>query len=125
MNRRHFLKQAMAATAVGAVVPKTVSATTRSYQSPTISIEMMELERGVTDLHITEHGDADYVIVEAFYWTTIQGQRAILHKEATTPLAKGHTFGASVPLPVDSIVFLRVRELQVLKQSEFGDVPKK
>lgn len=116
MNRRIFLEQALGVIGVG-VIPA-------SYDSRTISVNMVEEEHGITSILLTEHGDADYCIVEAFYRTTIEGVHLFLHKEATAPLMKGMATVAEIGLPIVDIAALRVKELKLLNQSEFGDIGK-
>jgi hypothetical protein len=125
MDRRSVLKQVAAAAAMGAVAPQAnpEQPDVRSYDSATISVRLMEEQKGITSVVLTEHGDADQVIVEAFYWTTVEGHRLLLHRETTAPLVKGVAVGASLPMPVTSIAFLRVKEMKLLTQSEFGKVP--
>jgi hypothetical protein len=134
MNRRDLVKQVLG-TAVVVVVPMTVLGDDmHSYNSATISMRMVEEQPGITSLYLLEHGDADYVVVEAFYWTTIiirpgengqeKGeQRVLLHKETTAPLSKGIYCAADLAMPLASIVFLRVKEMNLLKQTEFGEMP--
>jgi hypothetical protein len=129
MGRRDFVKLAGGAVA-GAAVLKSVPGqqlNERSYDSATISIRLVEDQPGVTSLILTEHGDATYVLVEAFYWTTqkINGRdvRLLLHKETTTPLSKGANMMTDLPMTLASIVFLRVKEMSLLKQTEFGERP--
>jgi len=127
MDRRNFGKQVLAV-AAGAAASDAMSEQPpdkRSYESATISVQLLEERPGVTSVILAEHGDADQVIVEAFYWTTYRGLRVMLHKEATAPVSKGVMTAAELQMPVTSIVFLRVKELKMLGQSEFGDVPKK
>ena len=129
MNRRGFAKQVLGIAAMGAALPKVVweqpleDASNRSYESATLSVRLLEEEPGRTSVYLTEHGDADYAIVDAFYWSTFEDQRLLLHKETTAPLVKGAIVGADLPMTVASIVFLRVYELKLLSQSEFGKVP--
>jgi hypothetical protein len=121
MDRRSFVQ---GAAAVAVRVTNMEFDGGRSYDSATVSVQLAEEQPGITSVLLTEHGDADYCIVEAFYWTALNGVRVLLHKEATTPLGKGTAAAADIALPVTSIVFLRIRELKLLTQSEFGDVPK-
>jgi hypothetical protein len=125
MDRREFL-----ILSAGAVMVPEVQAqppNERSYDSATISVRLVEDQPGVTSLILTEHGDATYVLVEAFYWTTqkINGRdvRLLLHKETTTPLFKGANMATDLPMTLASIVFLRVKEMNLLKQTEFGERP--
>jgi hypothetical protein len=129
MDRRGFAKQVLGIAAMGAVLPKVVweqrleERGDHSYSSATISVRLLEEQPGRTSVYLTEHGDADYAIVDAFYWSTFDNQRILLHKETTAPLVKESTVGADLPMTVASIVFLRVYELKLLSQSEFGKVP--
>ena len=125
MKRRNFIKQTAAALGAIVVADATLgqSVTERSYDSATLSIKLVEEVPGVTSLYMMEHGDADQVAIEAFYWTMLGQQRLMLHKETTAPLVKEMTVGADLPMPVTSIVFLRVREMKLLRQSEFGRTP--
>jgi hypothetical protein len=119
MDRRSFIQGAVV-TALSAANPGG-----RSYDSKTISVRLEESQPGFTSALLTEHGDADYGIIEAFYWATLDGKRLLLHKEATAPLVQGIMVGADIALPVTSIVFLRIKELRLLTQAEFGDALKK
>jgi hypothetical protein len=94
----------------------------RTYNDKTLTIHMVG-EGDSTSLYLTEHGAADYLYIEAFYYTDIKGQRLMLHKEVTTPVTKGDSWGIDVPLPIEKIEFLRVREMHLLTQSEFGRKP--
>jgi hypothetical protein len=121
MDRRDFVKQVLATTAAGVAAVHAVNASpTRTYESKTISIALEQGGPEQTLLYLTEHGDADYVIVEAFYWTTFRGMRVMLHKDTMTQVVKGTTSGADLPMNVDSIVFLRVRETKTLQLNDFG-----
>jgi hypothetical protein len=132
MQRREFIKQAVATAALAEIAPQLMgdmSDTERSYSSPTISVRLAkEVDRpDFTAVYLTEHEDADQVIIEAFYWATDRlggaEQRLMHHKEATAPLVKGVTVAANLMMPIASIVFIRVKEMKLLNQSEFGDVP--
>lgn len=93
----------------------------RKYSSPTLSVELQQGASGAnTAIFLTEHADANEVIIEAFYYTDYKGQRVMLHKEATTFMQKGITVAADVPLNLDDIEFIRVREMKLLTESEFG-----
>jgi anaerobic selenocysteine-containing dehydrogenase len=123
MQRRDFLKQAAATTAAVAITP---GASEQSYESATISVLLREEKPGVSSIYLTEHGDADEVVIQAFYWTTIPypaQTRIMLHAEATTMLVKGATVATELLLPLANIVFIRVKEMRMLNQSEFGQVP--
>ena len=129
MNRRDFARQVLGIAAMGAALPKVMweqphkDAGDRSYNAATISVRLVEEEPGSTSVYLTEHGDADEVIVQAFYWSTLNNQRILLHKEATAPLVKGTIVAANLPMTLAGIVFLRVKELKLLNQSEFGKAP--
>jgi hypothetical protein len=113
MDRRSFVKLGAAAV----MMPS-------SYDSPTISVTLAEETHGITAVLLTEHGDADYCVVEAFYWKVVNNVRLLLHKETTAALAMGLAAVAEIPLPLVDIVFLRVRELKTLNQTQFGDAPR-
>ena len=126
MQRRDFIKQVTAIAALGGIVPKVMADNERSYNSGTIAVRLVEQSSGVTSVFLTEHGDADQAIIEAFYYTTVRlshdaGEtRVMLHKEATTPIGKGMTVATELMMPIASIEFIRVKEMKMLKQSEFG-----
>jgi hypothetical protein len=131
MQRRDFMKQASMAAAAGLIAPQAIADNARSYKSDTISVLLAEGGApGVTSVYLTEHGDADQAIIEAFYWADVRlfssesEQRLMRHKEATTTLQKGTTVAADLLMPIADIVFVRVTESKILNQAEFGDVPK-
>lgn len=96
----------------------------RQYESKTISIRLVPDEHGRTAVFLREYGDSDTVIIEAFYYTDSTYGRLLLHKEATSLLAKGVDVGTDIDLPLDKIELIRVKELKLKKQSEFGKVRK-
>jgi len=99
----------------------------RSYELGTVLVQLAEETPDVTSVYLTEHGDADQAIIEAFYWTSVPGvkQRIMLHKEATTQLVKEVTVGTELQMPMASIVYLRLKEMKILNRSEFGGLPEK
>jgi hypothetical protein len=127
MNRRSFI-QVVGVAAAGAIMPKgmagqALDSAGRSFDTTSISVRLTQEQPGTTSVYLTEYGEADQVVIEAFYWASYQNQRILLHKEATAPLVKGGTVGASLLMPLDIIVFIRVKEMKLLGQSEFGKVP--
>jgi hypothetical protein len=126
LKRRDFAKQiAAVATTHSFSSPSAIyilgqSDGERSFDSATISVRLAEEVPGMTSVLLTEHGDADEAIVLAFFWATLKGLKLLLHKETTAPLVKGTVVQADLPMPIKSIAFLRVKELKLLHQSEFG-----
>jgi hypothetical protein len=129
MQRRDFLKQAVATAAIAGIAPQALADNGRSYESPTLSVQLVEETPGATTVRLTEHGEADQAVVEAFYWTTVRlngvanEQHVMLHKEATIQLVSGSTVETDILMPLADIVFIRVKEMKLLNQSEFGKVP--
>jgi hypothetical protein len=121
MDRRTFLRDALGTTGMMGVG---YLGGQRSFESATISVQLVEEIHGTTSALLTEHGEADYCIVEAFYWTKVNGVRLLLHDEKTTPLPRGAATAVDIPMAMADIAFLRVKELKLLNQSEFGDKPK-
>lgn len=100
---------------------------TRAYDSNTIHVIMLQPRtkgsETQTEIYLTEKGDANYAIVEAFYYTTVaidgKPTRLMLHKEATTTVGKNAVWGTSVDIPLDKIEIIRVKELRLNFEREF------
>lgn len=56
-------------------------------------------------------------------WNKNQYRATKAKKETTAPLANDVRMATELLMPMDSIVFLRVREMTVLKETEFGERP--
>lgn len=94
--------------------------TERSYKSDTVEVHLIEGGPHASAIDLLERGDADFIVVYVFYYDTFEGQKILLHKETTTPVLKGLTVSTDIPLPMKDVAFIRVHELKLLNQNDFG-----
>jgi hypothetical protein len=92
----------------------------RTYKSQTVNVRLVQDNDGTTSAFIMEHGGADEVLIQAFYRTTHAGIPLLLHKEVFTPLAGEYMVGISIPLKLEDIVFIRVKEMSLIRDTELG-----
>jgi hypothetical protein len=127
IDRRAFGQKMLCLAAAGIwQIDGLASDATRSYHSSTLSLDMEQGDAGQTLFYLTEHGDADYVLIEAFYWYSGDKRvgKIMMHRDTYAPLIKETAVGTGILLDMKDIVFLRVREMKMLKESQFGQVPR-
>jgi len=132
MDRRSFLVALPAGLSAGTVVmgqehvPVRESDPDTTHDSTSLLLEFQRSDLpNYTEIYLIEYGDADYAIIETFYYTQHEGRRLLLHKESATPLAKGTTVGTGVDLAFEDIVFTRIRRLRLLETMQVPkEIPK-
>lgn len=92
----------------------------KHYVSPTVEIQLIKTHPRVTTALILETGDANEVLVTVFYRTTYMGQSVLLGKDVETEVTKMNTWGVDFPVKIEDIEFIRVKEMKLLGNQDFG-----